>query len=142
MSTLIKAGAASAPEDLEMLALDAFLEADDKSQAVWLDADQEVERISEHLENIAVIGLNFPAFSDGRSYSNATMLRRHYGYAGEIRAIGDVRIDQLEQMARCGFDAFVLADGQDAERALEKLSGYSFSYQQTVDRAPLFRKRS
>lgn len=142
MGSLIKNNAIEDGNDLNALSLEEFLEAEDKAQAVWLDADQEVELIAEFLNDIPLIALNFPAFSDGRSYSGAAMLRRHHNYTGEIRAIGDVRVDQLEQMARCGFDAFQLADGQNADQALKKLEGFSFSYQQTVDREPLFRNRA
>lgn len=130
-------------EDDETYAdLSDFLAVEPRSDRVWLDADQEVEALSPYLDSIKVIALNFPAFSDGRAYSGANLLRQKYGYTGEIRAIGDVRIDQLDQMVRCGFDAFLLAEGQSAERALKQLGGFSFSYQPTVDRPPLFRHRA
>ena len=128
----------------EILPLQRYLELEDKSGdvGVWLDADEEIESIEACLANLPVVALNFPAFSDGRGYSSANILRRKYGYQGEIRAIGDVRIDQLEQMIRCGFDAFELAENQDAELALCRLNGFSVSYQQTVDREPLFKLRN
>ena len=108
---------------------------------VWLDSDEEVELLEGKL-NCNVIALNFTAFNDGRAYSSAHILRRRYGYEGEIRAIGDVRRDELEQMIRCGFDAFELADSQDIEASLASLSGFSVSYQPTADRPePLFRRR-
>ena len=142
MGDLIRGNAIRAEGDTEMLSLEAFLAGNNKAQAVWLDADEEVESIADYLSEISAVGLNFPAFSDGRPYSGAAILRRHYHFAGEVRAIGDIRVDQLEQMVRCGFNAFHLADGQNSDRALEKLRGFSFSYQQTVDREPLFRKRA
>lgn len=142
MGSLIKNNAVAEAEELNALSLEEYLAAEDKAQAVWLDAGEEVESIAEHLDQIPMIALNFPAFSDGRAYSGAAMLRRHYGFTGEIRAIGDVRIDQLEQMARCGFNAFQLADDQDTDQALQRIEGFSFSYQQTVDREPLFRNRA
>jgi len=108
---------------------------------VWLDSDEEVESIEPYLAALSVVALNFPAFSDGRAYSSSNILRRKFGYTGEIRAIGDVRVDQLEQMVRCGFDAFELKGDQDTSLALSRLSGFSHSYQQTVDREPLFRVR-
>lgn len=122
--------------------LEEFLAADQKPTAVFIDSHEDVESIKEFASNLAVIALNFPAFSDGRSYSSANLLRREYGYKAELRAVGDVRIDQLEQMARCGFNAFQLADGQNIEQGLEKLKGFSFSYQPAFDREPLFRLRS
>jgi uncharacterized protein (DUF934 family) len=127
----------------KLVSLEEFLALDEKSgQAVWLDIDEEVETIADFVADIPVIALNFPVFSDGRAYSSATILRRQLDYKGELRAIGDVRADQLEQMCRCGFDSFELADDQNVERALSNLAGFSHSYQATIDRAPLFSKRS
>ena len=63
-------------------------------------------------------------------------------YQGEIRAIGDVRRDQLSQMIHCGFNAFELADGQDTNKCLEALDAFSENYQATVaNPEPLFRRR-
>lgn len=107
---------------------------------VWLDAHEEAEALTGLVQSLPVIALNFPAFFDGRSLSNATILRRQLGYHGELRAVGDVRCDQLEQMQRCGINAFELAPGQDKARALKALAGFSYSYQGSVDRPqPLFR---
>ena len=142
MGSLVRNNTLQADDDLEFLSLEEYLDAGERAQAVWLDADEEVESIADFLEDIPAIALNFPAFSDGRAYSNAAILRRHYNFSGEIRAIGDVRLDQLEQMVRCGFDAFQLAEGQNADQALAMIEGFPFSYQQTVDREPLFRKRA
>ena len=127
----------------EILPLQRYLELEDNRAdvGVWLDSDEEVESIESCLADLPVVALNFPAFNDGRAYSSASILRRKYGYQGEIRAIGDVRVDQLEQMVRCGFDAFELAENQDAQLALSRVNGFSVSYQQTVDREPLFRRR-
>ncbi|MEX0941940.1 MAG: DUF934 domain-containing protein [Pseudomonadales bacterium] len=109
---------------------------------VWVDADEEVEVLAGFVNSIPVIGLNFPNFYDGRSLSSATILRRTFGYEGELRAIGDVRRDQMEQMQRCGINAFELAQGQDPEKALASLEGFTYNYQVSVDRpAPLFRQR-
>ena len=128
----------------EILPLQRYLELDDNSAdvGVWLDSDEEVESIESCLADLPVVALNFPVFNDGRAYSSASILRRKFGYQGEIRAIGDVRVDQLEQMIRCGFDAFELAENQDAKLALCRLNGFSVSYQQTVDREPLFKLRN
>src|SRR5690554_873669 len=65
------------------------LKARDGRLGVWLDADEEAERIVEDLDSFAVIALNFPVFSDGRNYSNARLLRDRYQYQGELRSIGD-----------------------------------------------------
>jgi uncharacterized protein (DUF934 family) len=34
------------------------------------------------------------------------LLRERYGYKGELRAVGDVLIEQLFFLLRTGFDAF------------------------------------
>ena len=127
--------------DDNILSLENFLDSADKQNiGVWLDAHDEFESVKDYLSDLPVIALNFPSFSDGRAYSSANMLRRA-GYQEEIRAFGDVRIDQLEQMVRCGFDAFQLSDGQNVESAIERLTVFSHSYQPTTDSAPLFRQR-
>lgn len=123
-----------------ILPLAEFL-ADKDADAVALGQEDEVEALEGSLARIQVIALAFPVFTDGRAYSSASLLRRKYGYQGELRAVGDVRVDQLEQMLRCGFDAFELAEGQDMSLALAQVQGFSHSYQQTADREPLFRNR-
>ena len=119
-----------------------FMAADQKPTAVLIDSDEDIEDIREFASTLSVIALNFPSFLDGRAYSSANLLRREYGYKAELRAVGDIRIDQLEQMARCGFNAFQLADGQNIEQGLERLQGFSFSYQPAFNREPLFRARA
>ena len=109
---------------------------------VWLDSDEDIEELAESLDRFPVIGLNFPVFSDGRSYSNARELRENLGYQGEIRAIGDVLRDQLFYMQRCGFDAFQLRHDQDPEECLTAFSDFQTGYQASIDQPqPLFRRR-
>ncbi|MCW3148039.1 DUF934 domain-containing protein [Stutzerimonas stutzeri] len=114
----------------------------DGGLGVWLDADEAVEEIADDLQYFQVIALNFPAFTDGRHYSSARLLRERYGYKGEIRAIGDVLRDQLFFMRRCGFDAFAIRPDRDPEDALQGLKDFSVTYQAAADDAlPLFRRR-
>ena len=109
---------------------------------VWVDADEDIESLAGCTDQLSIIALNFPNYTDGRAYSSANILRREMNFVGEIRAIGDVRRDQLEQMMRCGFDAFQMAEGQDLQAALEGLKGFTFNYQSSIDRpVPLFRQR-
>ena len=54
----------------------------------------------------------FPKFTDGRGYSMGWLLRTRFGYAGEMRAVGDVLFDEMQLMMRCGFDAFEIVDEQ------------------------------
>lgn len=76
------------------------------------------------LEGVDRIDLNFPKFSDGRAFSQAFLLRRRLGFQGEIRATGDVLVDQLAQMERSGFDVAVLRADQDLEVARRVLAAY------------------
>lgn len=118
------------------------LKARDGGLGVWLDADEEAEALGEDAVHFSVIALNFPAFTDGRSYSNARLLRERYGYQGELRAIGDVLRDQLFYMRRCGFDAFAVRPDKDPYEALEGLRDFSVTYQAAADEPqPLFRRR-
>lgn len=109
---------------------------------VWLEAGEEIEDLAEFVNEVPVVALNFPSFADGRAYSSANVLKRTLNFQGEVRAIGDVRRDQLSQMVHCGFNAFELADGQDADKCLQALQAFSHNYQATVaSPEPLFRKR-
>jgi len=93
------------------------------------------------LNGVTRIDLQFPAFTDGRAYSQAFLLRRRLRFAGELRATGDVLIDQLVQMRRTGFDVAVLKDGVDASAAQRQLDRYAGFYQgSAVDTQPPFAK--
>ena len=93
------------------------------------------------LGGISRIDLQFPAFTDGRAYSQAFLLRRRLRFAGELRATGDVLIDQLVQMQRTGFDVAVLKDGVDASAAQRQLDRYAGFYQgSAVETQPPFAK--
>jgi uncharacterized protein (DUF934 family) len=86
-----------------------------------------------------VVELNFPKFSDGRAFSQAVVLRRRLGFKGDIRATGDVAIDQLLQMQRTGFTSAVLREGQDAAHAQKLLTQFAAFYQGDAQKsAPLF----
>ena len=91
---------------------------------------------------IHAIAVNFPKYGDGRGYSIARLLRERYGFEGELRAVGEVARDHLHAMAQCGFDAFQLREGEDAQAALAGLDDFSEAYQATaVQPEPLFRRR-
>ena len=95
---------------------------------------------SVNLQGITRIDLNFPKFTDGRAYSQAFMLRR-LGFKGEIRATGDVLVDQVLQMSRTGFDSAVLKAGQDLAVAQRQLARFAGFYQgSAVDPQPHFAK--
>jgi uncharacterized protein (DUF934 family) len=78
---------------------------------------------------IAFIAVDFPLYTDGRGYSIAQLLRTHYGWQGELRAVGDILIDTIHYQARCGFDSFVVKPGHDPVKALKALNTFSVHYQ-------------
>jgi uncharacterized protein (DUF934 family) len=87
------------------------------------------------------IDLQFPKFTDGRAYSQAFLLRRRLGFAGELRATGDVLIDQLVQMQRTGFSSAVLRADQDTDHAARQFARYARYYQgDAVTVAPRFKE--
>ena len=95
------------------------------------------------LDGVKRIDLHFPKFTDGRAYSQAFLLRRRLGFKGEIRATGDVLIDQLVSMARTGFDVAVLREGLDASAAQRQFDRFPAFYQgSAIDTQPLFAKAS
>lgn len=81
------------------------------------------------LDGVDRIDLSFPKFTDGRAFSQAFLLRRRLGFKGEIRATGDVLIDQLVHMQRTGFDAAVLREDQNLAFAQAQFDRYSSFYQ-------------
>jgi uncharacterized protein (DUF934 family) len=101
---------------------------------VRLKSDEHPEVIAGDLGQLAVVALEFPVFRDGRAYSYARLLRDRYGFEGEVRAIGDVLLEQLHYMERVGFNAFEL-DSDDPERAFRIASeDFSAWYQPAADR--------
>ncbi|HZD25155.1 MAG TPA: DUF934 domain-containing protein, partial [Alphaproteobacteria bacterium] len=102
-----------------ILSLAAWLEqrerwlAGDAPVGVRLASHEAVEDIAGDLDHLAVVALEFPKFTDGRAYSSARLLRQRYGYAGEIRAVGQVLRDQYAFMRRAGIDAFEIPDDAD-----------------------------
>jgi len=109
---------------------------------VWLNSHEDTADIAEDLRLFGVVAVNFPAFGDGRGFSTARLLRDRYGWKGELRAVGDIFRDQLFFLASCGFDAFVLREGEDPRETLAGFGVFSESYQASVEQPlPLFRRR-
>ena len=109
---------------------------------VWLNSHEDPAAISKELNSFDVVAVNFPKFADGRGYSIARLLRERYGYKGELRAIGDILRDQLQDLERCGFDAFELRADQNAHAALSAFADFSNQYQTSaLQPVPLFRRR-
>lgn len=103
---------------------------------VRLKSDESPEAIAGDLQSIALVALEFPQFRDGRAYSYARILRERYNYGGEVRAVGDVLMEQLHFMLRTGFDAFEI-DSEDPLGQFEAArSDFTVWYQPTGDGRP------
>ncbi|TGG95845.1 DUF934 domain-containing protein [Natronospirillum operosum] len=108
---------------------------------VWLASDQLAEDLDERVHQADVVAIEFPKFVDGRGFSTAYLLRNRLNYQGELRAIGDILLDQLFYLQRVGFNAFLLPDGKPAAKGLELLEPISVRYQASTDTpSPLFRQ--
>jgi len=104
---------------------------------IRLHSDQSPEAIADDVQHFAVMALEFPKFRDGRAYSYARLLRERYGFKGELRAVGDVLMEQLFFMLRTGFDAFDVQQSPDPVAAFETaLKDFSVWYQPTGDGRP------
>lgn len=120
--------------------LDAFL-GQTNATAVRLEADEDARLLLPYLDRLALIEVAFPTFRDGRGYSSARILREA-GYTGELRAQGDVLIDQIAHMRRCGFDAFAPEKPLDPAAVERALTRYPSVYQAAADaRVPAWRLR-
>ena len=128
------------PVDHPAVTVDAFLDQSNAS-AVRIEPGDDARELVPHLERLALVEVNFPAFGDGRGYSSVRILREA-GYDGELRAVGDVLVDQLAYMRRCGFDAFEpdqQLDMDDVEAAFDR---WPDVYQKAADmRTPIWAKR-
>lgn len=84
-----------------------------------LKSNETLDGLEADLGRFALIVLDFPAYTDGRAYSLARLLRERHGYRGELRAEGDVLWDQIPLMQRCGFDEFLIRDPRIATALIE-----------------------
>ncbi|HEY2179423.1 MAG TPA: DUF934 domain-containing protein [Caulobacteraceae bacterium] len=110
---------------------------------VRVAADEAVESLAYDLPAIALVALEFPKFKDGRAYSAARILRDRLGFTGEVRAVGDVLLEQARFMIRCGFDAFEPADGTTPAQWTAAEARYRHVYQRAADaREPAFAERA
>jgi uncharacterized protein (DUF934 family) len=129
----------SAPDE-PAVSLDAFLDQSNAS-TVRIEAGDDVRLLLPELERVRLVEIDFPRFRDGRGFSSARILREA-GYTGEIRATGDVLVDLVFFMRRCGFDSFepeVPLNPADVEATLKR---YPEVYQDAADgRVPIWEKR-
>ncbi|QDK35296.1 MULTISPECIES: DUF934 domain-containing protein [Sphingomonadaceae] len=101
--------------------VDAFA-AQTNATAVRIEPGDDARDLLPHLDRLSLVEVSFPAWTDGRGYSSARILREA-GYQGEMRAVGDLVIDMLHHLKRCGFDAFApdkALNDQDARTAFDR----------------------
>ena len=121
--------------------LDAFLD-QSNATAVRLEPDEDARALIPHLDRLALIEIAFPKFRDGRGYSSARILREA-GYRGELRAQGDVLVDQIAFMKRCGFDSFAPESSLNDADVAAALARYHYVYQRAADTAvPVWKLRN
>ena len=131
-----------AATDGHVCTLAQWRELDDRiGTAVQIEPGEGVQDLLENLDDIVLVVVNFPAFTDGRGFSYGRELRER-GYRGELRASGHFMRDQMTYLQRVGFNAFALADESKLEGALDSLSDFSEYYQASINQPqPLFRRR-
>ena len=111
------------------------------ARGVYLSPTDDPATLAPYLDAVPLIAIDFPLFNDGRGYSTAAVLRSRYQYQGDLRAIGDVLIDQLFLLRRVGFTSFLLRADQDHFKAVAKLRTFSDTYQGAADNPlPAFRR--
>jgi uncharacterized protein (DUF934 family) len=126
--------------DGAQVTVDAFLE-QTNATAVRIEPGDDARALLGHLDRIRLVEVNFPSFGDGRGYSAARILREH-GYAGELRAVGDVLVDQIAHMRRCGFDSFAPDHALDEADAAAAFERWPHVYQSAADAAlPIWKLR-
>jgi uncharacterized protein (DUF934 family) len=129
-----------APHGEPAVTLDAFLDQRD-ADAVRLEAGEDARALIPHLAQLSLVEVSFPSFRDGRGYSAAQILR-DAGYVGELRAAGDVLVDQIPLMRRCGFDSFAPEAPIDPATLTAALDRYDYVYQSAADaRTPMWKLR-
>jgi uncharacterized protein (DUF934 family) len=120
--------------------LDAFLD-QSNATAVRLEPDEDARLLVPHLDRLALIEIAFPKYRDGRGYSSARILREA-GYKGELRAQGDVLVDQIAFMKRCGFDSFAPESSLNEDALTAALARYPNVYQRAADgQVPVWKLR-
>ncbi len=119
------------PDDGPLAHLAEFL-ADSNAVAVRIDPDDDARVLIPHLGRLRLIEVAFPKFRDGRGYSSARILREA-GFTGEIRAAGDVLVDQIGFMLRVGFDSFAPAKPLDPAVVKLTLERYPYVYMKAAD---------
>jgi uncharacterized protein (DUF934 family) len=129
--------AKASEEQKVLLPLDEMIaraeESNDVGLGVLIRPADDVRKLEPYLYRIEFVALDFPAFSDGRAFSHASLLRERLAYKNELRAVGDVLIDQIPLMLRCGIDSFLVRNPTALKRLEEgRLPGIAVHYQPTA----------
>lgn len=136
--------AAADPQVLPLAELRAKAKAQEalpEHLGVLLAPADAVEDLAPLLEPVSLVVVDFPGFGEGRGFSQARLLRQRYRFQGELRARGaGVKQDKLLLLARCGFDAFDLAPGENEAEARQGLTRYSIAYQDGDPSLPMRRR--
>lgn len=128
------------PHEEPAVTLDSFL-GQSNATAVRLEAGEDARALLPFLDRLALVEVSFPSFRDGRGYSAARILREA-GYLGELRAEGDVLVDQIPMMRRCGFDSFAPSAPIDEATLGTAIARYDHVYQSAADaRVPVWKLR-
>ncbi|HVF93212.1 MAG TPA: DUF934 domain-containing protein [Sphingomonas sp.] len=128
-------------QDEPAVTLDSFLAGQTNATAVRLEAGDDARALLSHLGQLGLVEISFPSFRDGRGYSSARILREA-GFTGELRAAGDVLVDQIPLMRRCGFDSFAPDAPIDPVVLQRSLERYPAHYQRAADQAvPVWKLR-
>jgi uncharacterized protein (DUF934 family) len=117
--------------DEPAVSLDAFLD-QSNANSVRIEAGDDVRRLLPALDRVRLVEIDFPRFRDGRGFSSARILREA-GYKGEIKATGDVLVDLVFFMRRCGFDSFAPDVPFDPAVVAASLNRYPYVYQAAAD---------
>ncbi|RWX75570.1 DUF934 domain-containing protein [Neorhizobium lilium] len=120
-----------------LLPLDALIEKAESSNDVGLGVlikpADDVRKLEPYLYRLEIVAVEIPSFSDGRAFSHASLLRERLAYKNELRAVGDVLIDQIPLMLRCGVDSFAVRNASALKHLAEgRLPGIDVHYQPTA----------
>ena len=126
-----------------ILPLAAFLGLGDDARAaasnrigVLLAPGDKLDAILPYLDRLPLVALSFPAYNDGRSHSKAALLKSRHSFKGEIRAVGDVLVDQIPLLLRNGFDTLEVTNKVAQQRLADgKSTAVGVYYQPAVDAA-------
>lgn len=138
----LKKGGALIPLSYYLAQADHFTEID-KPFGVWVESADDIEKLTDKHQHLAVVAFRFVSFMDGRHFSSARILHDHLDFQGDIRAIGAFIRDQVFYLSRCGFSSFSVPDDCQTQSMQESLCEISERYQAGCDEPqPLFRRRA